>query len=84
MTDTALSTDILNQVIAAIVEVSPDTEQVGLSSETTFESIDVDSLDLVEIAQIVGDEHNIKISGDGLEDLRTIGDAVALIASKTA
>lgn len=79
MTNTAQTTDILNQMIAAIIEVSPDTAAEDLSATTTFESIDVDSLDLVEIAQIVGDENNIKVSGDGLEDLRTIGDAVALI-----
>ncbi|MGK2877462.1 MAG: phosphopantetheine-binding protein [Solirubrobacterales bacterium] len=84
MPETALSTEVLSQVIAAIVEVSPDTESMGLEMSTSFESIDVDSLDLVEIAQIVGDEHNIKFGGEALEGLRTIGDAVEFIVSKAS
>jgi acyl carrier protein len=83
MTET-LSTEILAQVIAAIVEVSPDTDPAGLDASTTFESIDVDSLDLVEIAQIVGDQHEVKFSGEALEDLRTVGDAVEFVVSKAS
>ncbi|MFY9488184.1 MAG: phosphopantetheine-binding protein [Solirubrobacterales bacterium] len=84
MTETALSTTVLNQMIAAIVEVCPDTDLSSLEPSTAFETIDVDSLDLVEIAQIVGDEHNVKFGGEALEDLRTIGDAVEFIVSKSS
>ena len=61
-------------------EVVLDREQI--SREATFEALDVDSLDLVELAQIVEDEFGVALGADDVKDLKTVGDAVDLIVAK--
>ena len=39
-----------------------------------FEDLDVDSLDLVELAQIVEDEFGVELDGDDVKDVKTVGD----------
>ena len=45
----------------------------------TFEELDIDSLDLVELAQIVEDEYGVVLKGEDMKELKTVGDAVDLI-----
>ena len=60
-------------------------EQLGLSAdfeftaETTWEEIDADSLDLVEIVRSVEDEFHIEIDDDAIASMRNMGDLVAYI-----
>ena len=53
-----------------------------ISPETTFEQLDLDSLDLVEFALGAEKDFGVRISDDEAEELRTVGDAVALLESK--
>ena len=46
--------------------------------DTTWEELDVDSLDLVELNKALEDEYNITISDDELKPVETVGDAVKL------
>ena len=55
-----------------------------ITREATWESIDIDSLDLAELAQIVEDQHGVKIEGDDMKDIKTVGDAIDFIAEKKA
>lgn len=47
------------------------------------EDLGVDSLDIFEIAMELEDEFNIEISNEDLEGIKTIGDLVEYINSKT-
>jgi acyl carrier protein len=58
------------------------TERDDLSREATLESLDVDSLDLVELAQIVEDEYGVELKGDDVKDVKTVGDVVDLVVAK--
>ena len=58
------------------------TERDGLSREATLESLDVDSLDLVELAQIVEDEYGVELKGDDVKDVKTVGDVIDLVVAK--
>jgi acyl carrier protein len=58
------------------------TERSTLSREATLVDLDVDSLDLVELAQIVEDEFGIELRGDDVKDVRTVGDVVDLVVAK--
>jgi acyl carrier protein len=60
------------------------TERGDLSREATLESLDVDSLDLVELAQIVEDEFGVELRGDDVKDVRTVGEVIDLVVSKAA
>ena len=63
-------------------EVGADPDQIN--RDATFESLDVDSLDLVEIAQIVEDEFGVELGGDDVKDLKTVGDVIDLVVAKAA
>jgi acyl carrier protein len=58
------------------------TERDDLSREATLESLDVDSLDLVELAQIVEDEYGVELKGDDVKDVKTVGEVIDLVVSK--
>ncbi len=68
------------RVIEALASFGPDAEQI--QRDSTFEELDIDSLDLVELAQIVEDEYGVVLKGEDMKDLKTVGDAVDLIVSR--
>ena len=77
----ALSTEQVEaRVIEALASFGPDADQIRRDS--TFEELDIDSLDLVELAQIVEDEYGVVLKGEDMKDLKTVGDAVDLIVSR--
>ena len=71
--------DILQKVAEAIAEKT-GTSAGGITMETTFESLSVDSLDMVDI--MVGLEDDFNISIEMSEDLKSVGDVVRLIAQE--
>jgi acyl carrier protein len=50
---------------------------------STFEDLDVDSLDLVELAQIVEDEFGVELQGEDVKDLRTVGEVIDLVVARS-
>jgi acyl carrier protein len=58
------------------------TERDQLSREADLESLDVDSLDLVELAQIVEDEFGVELRGDDVKDVKTVGEVIDLVVTK--
>ncbi len=55
-----------------------------VSREATFESLDIDSLDLVELAQIVEDEFGVELDGDSVKDVKTVGDVIDLVVARAS
>jgi acyl carrier protein len=51
--------------------------------ESTFEELDVDSLDLVEVAQIVEDEFGVELQGEDVKDLKTVGEVIDLVVARS-
>jgi acyl carrier protein len=68
------------KVIETIASFGPETDQVTRTA--TFEALDVDSLDLVELAQVIEDEFGIALKGDDVKDIKTVGEAVDLVVSR--
>ena len=78
---TAVNADNVEKVIFdGLVELG--TERDELSREATLEDLDVDSLDLVELAQIVEDEFGVELRGDDVKDVKTVGQVIDLVVSK--
>jgi len=78
--ETVTKEQIQTRVIDALVEFGEEREDVSL--EAKFEDLDVDSLDLVELAQIVEDEYGVELSDSDMDKLETVGDVVDLIAGR--
>ncbi|MBW3620092.1 MAG: acyl carrier protein [Actinobacteria bacterium] len=55
-----------------------------IAPEATFESLGLDSLDVVELTLVIEEELGVKIEDEELEDVRTVGDAVARVEAKRA
>ena len=79
-----MATVTTQQVEARVVETlasfGPEADQI--TREATFEDLDIDSLDLVELAQVVEDEYGVVLKGDDMKELRTVGDAIDLIVAR--
>jgi acyl carrier protein len=70
------------RVIEALASFGPDASQITRTA--TFEELDIDSLDLVELAQIVEDEYGVVLKGEDMKELKSVGDAVDLITERAA
>jgi acyl carrier protein len=58
-------------------------EPTAIKREATFEELDIDSLDLAELSQIVEDEYGVKFNSSDVEKLKTVGDAIDYIVAKS-
>ena len=59
-------------------------EQLGvdegdIAKETTFEDLDADSLDIVELVMALEEEFNLEISDEEVENIKSVGDVVRYI-----
>jgi acyl carrier protein len=73
-----MSNDILQAIrdeLAAIKVPGAETAE----PETTFEELDVDSLDLVELVKALEDKFDVTISDDDLKGIASVGDAMKLV-----
>jgi acyl carrier protein len=81
--EAGVTTDRVEQVIFdGLAEVGAERDQI--SREATFDSLDVDSLDLVEVSQIVEDEFGVELEGDDIKDLKTVGDVIDLVVARSS
>ncbi len=69
---------LINKLLVDELDVDPD----AITLDATLESLDVDSLDLVELAQVVEEDWGLEIRGEDARDVRTVGDAITMIVKK--
>ena len=79
---TITAEQVEGRVVETLVSFGPDADQI--TRDSTFEELDIDSLDLVELAQIVEDEYGVVLKGEDMKELKTVGDAVDLIAERAS
>ena len=78
----ATKDQIQQRVIDALVEFGEERDSV--TPQSRFADLDVDSLDLVELAQIVEDEYGIEVQDSDLDKVETVSDVVDLVAARLA
>jgi acyl carrier protein len=80
MPPTTQTADVQTTVYEALEKfgAKPD----AITRDATWEDIDVDSLDLAELAQVVEDEHEVRMEDEDMKDLKTVGDAIDYIAAR--
>jgi acyl carrier protein len=59
-------------------------EADDITPESTFEELDLDSLDLVEFALAAEEDLGVRITDEEAEKLETLSDTVSLLESKGA
>jgi len=80
MSTTVTREEIEQRVFTALEEFGAEPDQINADAE--FEAMDVDSLDLVELAQIVEDEYGVELKGDDVKDVKTVGEVIDLVVAK--
>jgi acyl carrier protein len=78
---TAVTTEQVEQVVVESLQTfGADPEQI--TPDATFEALDIDSLDLAELSQIVQEQFGVELKGSDVAEVKTVDDAVKLIASR--
>ena len=80
MSSTTTPAGVEQLVFDSLEQFGAEREQ--LSRDATFEALDIDSLDLAELAQIIDDAYGVTIRSADVVQLRTVGDAVDLIVAR--
>ena len=78
---TAVTTEQIENVVVEALE-SFGAEAELITPDATFEALDVDSLDLAELSQIVHEQFGVELKSSDVADVKTVRDAVELIASR--
>jgi len=77
---TANKEQIEERMTEALVSFGAEKDQI--KRDANWESLDVDSLDLVELAQIVEEEYGVKMQEEDMKEMKTVGDAVDFVAER--
>ena len=80
--DTVTREAALRVITDALVDVGA--ERDAIPPDATFEALDVDSLDLAEVSQVIEEELGVRIGGKDVAAIKTVGDAVDLVVSRAA
>jgi acyl carrier protein len=80
MSTTVTSEQVEGVVTEALVKFGTPVELI--TPDATFEALDVDSLDLVEMAQIIDDEFGVELTGNDVKGIATISELNGLIVSR--
>jgi acyl carrier protein len=81
MTTQQVTPERVEQVIFdGLAEVGA--ERDAINRDASFEDLDVDSLDLVEIAQIIEDEFGVELEGEAVADLTNVGQVIDLVVAR--
>ena len=75
-----MSFDKVKKLLAEQLNIKPET--ITLKSKVV-EDLGADSLDVVEMLMVLEDEFNVTVSDEESLNLKTVGDIVNLIDSKT-
>jgi acyl carrier protein len=77
---TATTDQVTERVIAALVEFGEEPESI--KPDSRFEDLDIDSLDLVELAQVIEDEYGIEVNDSDMDQITTVQEAVAFVTER--
>ena len=80
MATAATPQSIEETVIESLVTFGADAG--AIRRDATLEAIDIDSLDLVELTQVVEETYSINLDGADFKSIKTVGDVVDLVVAK--
>jgi acyl carrier protein len=71
---------VSRKVVETLASFGPAIDD--LKPDATLVELDIDSLDIAELAQVVEDEYGVEISGDDAAGVATVGDTIDLVLAK--
>jgi acyl carrier protein len=80
MTTTVTCEQVLETVTTALEGFGAEPELIGPAA--TFASLEVDSLDLVELAQVIDERFGVELKASDVKGIATVGDLVELVVAR--
>ncbi len=80
MSTTVTEAQIETLVVESLQTFGADAD--AITREATFEALDIDSLDLAELSQIVHEQYGVELKGSDVAEVKTVDDAIKLIAER--
>ena len=80
MSATVTTEQVRPVVEDALAEIGA--ERDAITEDATWEELDVDSLDLAELSQVVEERFGVRLKGDDVAQIKTVGEAVDAIVAK--
>jgi acyl carrier protein len=80
-----MSATITTEQVTPVVEdalVEIGAERDAITPDATWEELDVDSLDLAELSQVVEERFGVRLKGDDVAQIQTVGQAVDVIVER--
>jgi acyl carrier protein len=75
------STDQIEKVITeSLVTFGADPDAISRDAE--LEALDVDSLDLAELSQIIEEQFGVELTSADVAEIKTVGDAIDIVAER--
>jgi len=74
------SQQIEDRIVATLADFGAARDDI--TPDATFEALDIDSLDLVELAQVVEAEFSVEIGQDDMPKIKTVGDAIDYVVTR--
>ncbi len=71
-----------SEIFAKVVEVAADVlgiDSDDITEQTTFDDLDADSLDRLQLVTSLEDEFDIEFAEEGLDSIKSMGDALDAI-----
>jgi acyl carrier protein len=76
-TQSVTKEQVEKKIIDSLVEFGADPDE--MTPEATLEELEIDSLDLFELGQILNQEFGIEVDPDDFENVKTLGEAQATL-----
>jgi acyl carrier protein len=73
-------TDVQTTVVEALESFGAEPDEIV--REAKLKDLDVDSLDLAELSQIVEDRYGVELTGADVERIKTVGDAIDAVVER--
>jgi acyl carrier protein len=80
MTSTVTDEHVQETVAKALESFGVEPELI--TPDATFEALEVDSLDLVELAQIIDERFGVELKTTDVKGIATVADLVALVVER--
>jgi acyl carrier protein len=78
MPETAVTEEAVGKrIIEALIEFGADPDQ--LRPDATLEDLEIDSLDMFELSQILNQEFGLEVNPEDFEGVQTLGDAQQIL-----
>ncbi|MGD0197817.1 MAG: phosphopantetheine-binding protein [Solirubrobacteraceae bacterium] len=75
------STEQIEKVITESL-VTFGADPAAISRDAELEELDVDSLDLAELSQIVEEQFGVELTANDVAEIKTVGDAIDMVAER--